>query len=264
MRCLVINLESAQDRWCAFQSSNSRLMPEMRRVSAVDATQVVDKWHYLSKWYHLTHEPGKHNIETAIGCFLSHRKCWQQIVTERLHYALVLEDDAVAKPELTGFIEAYEDNPPPFDIVRLHVHRNKRRLSRDHKIGQHVGNIDLTVNLGGAKSTAGYIITLEGAQKALNMRKLLAPVDHFEWLYATQSLVFVQSQVNLLETNSSLESSISPNSGNLLLRLPSIARIGVVRCLLGRQILRRNFKDARKLARVHIMSKPNSSGIHQC
>lgn len=263
MHCLVINLESAQDRWCVFQTINSRLMPEMRRVNAIDGAQVVDKWHYLSKWSRLTHEPGKHNIKTAIACFLSHRKCWQQIVTERLPYALVLEDDAVAKPELTGFIEAYEDNPPSFDIVRLHVHRNKPRLSRDQKIGQRVGDIDLTVNLGGAKSTAAYIITFEGAQKALNMRKLLAPVDHFEWLYATQGLVFVQSQVNLLETNSSFGSSISSNSGNMLLRLPSIARIGLVRCLLGRKIMRGNLKDARKLAHIHAMSKPHSPGVLQ-
>ncbi len=37
-----------------------------------------------------------------IGCFLSHRLCWQKIVDEDLPHALVFEDDAVLESAVTG------------------------------------------------------------------------------------------------------------------------------------------------------------------
>lgn len=94
MISLVINLKHSLTRLETFKATNSSVLKKIVRIEAVDGRKLTDKWQYLSRWMHLTHEPGKFNIMPAIGCFLSHRKCWQYVVDNDLPYALILEDDA--------------------------------------------------------------------------------------------------------------------------------------------------------------------------
>lgn len=191
---------------------------------------------------HLTHEPSKFNMRQTVGCFLSHRKCWQHVVDHKLPYALILEDDALMTIEAAPFLEAYESNPLPFDWLKLHVHRHPNRVDAQRNCNVSVNGIQMTVDMAGSKSTAAYIITYAGAKKALRMKKLLAPVDHLEWLNATTRLVFVQASRNLFDVRDDITSTISNELGNLLLRLPAICRIGLIRLVVGRWILRKNLE----------------------
>lgn len=249
----LINLDRAPERVEAFREHNSALCGiRIHRITAVDGTNITHKRKYLSKWMYLTHEPSKFNINAAIGCFLSHRECWKQIVSRQLPFGLILEDDVVAGKHAAPFLEEYQRNPLPHDIIRLHVHRRRYQERQERKVECQLNEVNLAVNLGGVKSAAAYVITYQGALKALQMNKLLAPLDHFEWLFAVAGVTFVHTRDNLFEISDELPSYISRHSGNKVSRLPAVIRIGLLRSTLGKYLNVRNFRVANELARKEL------------
>jgi GR25 family glycosyltransferase involved in LPS biosynthesis len=251
VKTLVINLDRNPDRWEHVKKVMSGTLDCIERMPAVDGRRLqADKWQYLSRWMYLTHEPNKFNIMPAIGCYLSHRKCWQYVVNNELPYALVLEDDLrpmdIAKP----FLKAYEANPPSFDWVKLHVNRYSGR-DPQQTIGLAIGGMKLCVNPDGSKSTGAYIVSNAGARKLLTVEKMLAPVDHVEWFHLIASIVYVQTHQNLFEFADGLGTNISPHHGNMLRRLPAIARIALVRKSLGKSLGRSNLKAATLIAQQY-------------
>lgn len=157
MKALVINLDRNPERWAHVEAAMADVPADVERVSAVDGRLLTDKWQYLSRWMYLTHEPDKFNIMPAIGCFLSHRKCWQHVVDNDLPYALVLEDDTRPTPLTAPFLEAFKASPPPFDWVKLHVNRYGGR-DPQQPIGLSIGGVELCVNTYGSKSAGAYIV----------------------------------------------------------------------------------------------------------
>ncbi|MCR9139070.1 MAG: glycosyltransferase family 25 protein [Alphaproteobacteria bacterium] len=60
--------------------------------------------------------------EAEIGCFLSHRLCWQKIVENDLPYALVFEDDALLDKEIAGkALELAENHIEESGYIQLPV-----------------------------------------------------------------------------------------------------------------------------------------------
>lgn len=250
MKSLVINLSKSTDRWELFLRANSCNLVDIQRIEAVDGRLLTDKWKYLSRWIYLIHEPNKFNIMPAIGCFLSHRKAWQYVLDHDLPHALILEDDARVTDLTTDFLTAYEANPPPFDWVKLHVHRRIAR-TRQEPLGIQLAGVELCVDMAGSKSNAAYIITNAGARKALAMARLRAPVDHLEWLYAVYSVIFVQTWTNVMEVDSALTSNITVCPRRSLWRAPAMVRIWLVRHTAFGALLKSNLKVTRELARQH-------------
>ena len=250
MKSLVINLDISKDRWEQFLHANSRTLVDAQRIEAVDGRLITDKWKYLSRWIHLTHEPNKFNIMPAIGCFLSHRKAWQYILDNDLPHALILEDDARVTEQTSDFLAAYEANPPQFDWVKIHVHRRIAR-KRQEMVGTQLIGIELCVDMDGSKSNAAYILTHAGAQKALAMTKLRAPVDHLEWLHLVCSVNFVQTWTNVMEVDDALTSNITVQPRHSLWRVPAMARIWLIRKAAFTGVFKSNLKVSRELARRH-------------
>jgi GR25 family glycosyltransferase involved in LPS biosynthesis len=83
-----------------------------------------------------------------IGCALSHRKCWKHIVDNKYKYAIILEDDTIINPDI---INLKEDDINS-DILLL---------------GTTIGCYDKKVKPFIFTGTFGYLITFEGAKKAL-------------------------------------------------------------------------------------------------
>jgi len=248
MKAFVINLDRSTSRWDHFKEVNSTVLNDIHRISAVDGRLLKDKWQYVSRWMHLTHEPSKFNIMPAIGCFLSHRKCWQQVVEQNLPYALVLEDDVMATEFTSRFLKAYVENPLPFDWVKLHVNRHANRPDKQQSIGASLVGIELCVCMHGSKSTGAYIITNAGAHKALRAEKMLVPVDHVEWLHGLYSLIFIQTRQNVFEVPCDQDSSITLAAPSRARRWLAIARIGLLRATICRVWLSSNLTAAKRLA----------------
>ena len=89
---LVVNMKRSSDRWKAIKEQLDQLQISARRIDAVDGKSLPDKEvKQLTSSVH--YSMGRELERGEIGCFLSHRKCWQELVDSGEKYALVMEDD---------------------------------------------------------------------------------------------------------------------------------------------------------------------------
>lgn len=125
--------------------------------------------------------------ETEIGCFLSHRSCWQKIA-ESGEPGLILESDAALRAgvrleEVLGWIEK---NSKYFDMVRLFgTFQKNEKVSRVLVESPRVGK--LVQSLGDPMGAVAYVISPKAAKKLFDSSMHFhSPVDVFlgsTWLH---------------------------------------------------------------------------------
>ena len=143
------------------------------RISAVDG-QVLTPDKLKSVKAPLFSGYYKELTQGEIGCYLSHVKCWQHIVEQKLDYAVILEDDFSLHDDLNnvhGYIEAIEVN---WDCIKLMEHPEKRKAIKT------IPCLDKTlIRYDKIPSrTCAYVITNDGAQKMLkHSQQISRPID---------------------------------------------------------------------------------------
>lgn len=93
MTVLVINRNSDTARLGHFRRAAKRQGVKPVRITAVDGLVEAPPFH---AWAHLIgpHFWGEDQIKPgALGCYLSHVRCWQHVVERALDWALICEDD---------------------------------------------------------------------------------------------------------------------------------------------------------------------------
>jgi len=113
-----------------------------------------------------------------LACFMSHVSIWQKMVDEQIPHLAVFEDDVYLGENADYFLSQDDWIQNDWDIIKIEAFADKVFLSgpkinianRSRQIVQLTGK-----NLG----TAGYILSLKGAQKYLDcVRKIqLIPLD---------------------------------------------------------------------------------------
>ena len=241
----VINLDRQPERMGRFEQAVQEIGIAVERFSAVDGQDLSDINDLIHPLMHLVHEPRKFNIRAHVGCFLSHAKVWKQITQRKAPWSLILEDDVRPTNISLGFLEAFGRAPPPFDIVRLHSNAGSQKPGRQRETGVEIDGIKLTVDMLGARSTGAYLISCEGAQKCLAYKKMISPVDHFEWLFQQHGVVHVQTQSNIFALDEECSSSITPKRRKFRLDRPfTQLKTTAVHQTWVRNIMRRNFAEA--------------------
>ena len=177
-KILVINLDSSRSRWqTALRQLNRLASPDLiiERVSAVDGSTLSTSElgrHFdrplNQQQYHKTLNKGE------IGCYLSHRKAWTQIVSEKLDFALVLEDDFVCSTQLEALLDSVAAIKQSWHCIKLTEHPVKRKeLS-----SQNVGAFRLVTYDKVPARTCAQLISQAGAQRLLAAsEKFGRPVD---------------------------------------------------------------------------------------
>ncbi len=107
-----------------------------------------------------------------IGCYLSHRLCWEKLLLSHREWAIILEDDI----EINGPLSSLTPAIPQYinaDIIKLSddsdckvINRKTLQPSFEWVSYNRVPNC-----------TTGYIITRSGAEKLLSRSKFYRPVD---------------------------------------------------------------------------------------
>lgn len=241
----VINLDRQPKRMARFEEAFQEMGIAVERFPAVDGQNLSDINDFIHPLMHLVHEPRKFNVRAHAGCFLSHAKVWKQITERKASWSLILEDDVCPTNISRDFLEAFELAPPPFDIVRLHSNAGSQKAGRQRETGVEIDGIKLTVDMLGARSTGAYLISYEGAQKCLAYKKMISPVDHFEWLFQQHGVVHVQTQQHIFALDERCSSSITPKRRKLRLDKPLTQfKVAAVRRTWVRNIMRRNFAEA--------------------
>jgi glycosyl transferase family 25 len=176
MDIFVINLASSKDRLESITAQLTAAHLDFTRISAIDGSSLSPaelNAHYQpdlnKRIYRRPLSLGE------IGCYLSHRNCWQQIIDNKLAMALILEDDAALSDQLSDVLSNIEQLSIKWDIIKLcdppkrkkqasTVDLNKKtRLCQYKKI---------------PSRATGYVVSQNGALKLLQARSVFGrPVD---------------------------------------------------------------------------------------
>jgi len=123
-----------------------------------------------------------------IGCYLSHIRCWQYIVENKLPYAVILEDDFSVEDDLASLNRYINAIKQPWDCIKLMEHPQKR-----HTIDS-VPCLDKTlVRYDKVPSrTTAYVMSYSGASKMLAQSSSIGrPVDlDFQHWWESQLMVY--------------------------------------------------------------------------
>lgn len=197
MRTLWMNMDASPHRREHMERVLTHLALPHERVPAVDTRN----WSEEQCAPHLAPDHRRPLVKGLLGNYLSHRKCWEMVLSGRAAPALILEDD-VAFTAATGAVLADPRLvPDDADVVRLEswpmgtwIDRHRVSVSHDHGLHR---------MRSGAFGTAAYIVTPAGATKLLaqtsTYRHAIDLVMYFDLLerltiYALLPGLFCQSE----------------------------------------------------------------------
>lgn len=176
MKVYLVNMDRSTDRLEIMLKRLSALELDFERVSAVDGSKLKDaekscvnspNWRYP---YCLT--PGE------VGCFLSHKKCWQKLVDSGDDWALVLEDDSVFHPKAAEYFHSTDWIPEGVQLVQFSFAKDSTFSDKSILLsnGSHLVRVKHSSPCG----TYAYMISREAALKGLELsEKIEGPIDNF-------------------------------------------------------------------------------------
>jgi len=175
---LLINLDRSPDRLEWMRSEFARLGLDFERVSGVDAEEASRAAAQFAR-----PRPDGHAWAMGeIGCFLSHRKCWEIAAGSRESHIAIFEDDINLAPAAARFLRDTAWIPPDIDVVKLETYRHITRLRGGPSIGDGYRLAELKSRHFGS---AGYIITRSAAQRLLDSSSefdCTVDIHIFEWI----------------------------------------------------------------------------------
>lgn len=174
-KIFLINLDTSKERLKVCRSEFEKYNIEFERVSGVYGKDLTSG--QINDIYdqELNEKRYKNSLSLGeIGCYLSHKLCWQKIVDENLDYAIILEDDFILM-ESFGDFKIILERLTDWDYVRIAFSsRNVPIVNRTPVTEKY----DLVHYAKVPINTMGQAVSLQGAQKLLNdSHKIYRPVD---------------------------------------------------------------------------------------
>lgn len=176
MKRYLINMDRSTDRLDIMNKRLLELGLDFERVSAVEGAKLsvaelsrvsAPNWKYPNK---LT--PGE------IGCFLSHKKCWELFLASDEDWALVLEDDSAFAARAKEYLLSTEWIPSECQLIQFSYTPDTTYSDKTIELpnGSHLVRVKHSAPCG----TYAYLISREAAQIALSCaEKVEGPIDNF-------------------------------------------------------------------------------------
>ena len=185
MLTLVINLNRSKERLQKIKARLNELNVGFERIEAFDGSNLNnDEYRALTYPYNhpcrirFTRELTKGEV----GCFISHRKCWEKLVESNDNYAVILEDDLYISDEAKQFLTNLDWIPQNIGLIRLSSFycTNNRLYIKDKSVLNSHNEYSIAKTLRYAIGTQCYVISKEFAKMAIEMsNKFECPVDEF-------------------------------------------------------------------------------------
>ena len=174
----VINLQRSIARWESISDNLSALGLSYERVEAIDGTELSESYvnrispeKQCRRNYYRTLNRGE------IGVALSHEYCWLKIRQRQLDFAIILEDDILATPEVHDVIETITLlQPGSWDYLKLFPSNKQSTANHADSLG--VGHLDFVryrkIPLGMCAQAVSY----QGANRLLEAYTCIdQPID---------------------------------------------------------------------------------------
>lgn len=241
-----INLDRSPERCRLITQRLGELELDFTRMSAVDgktlSAECIDALQYPKNDPDIRSRYTRQLTPAEIGCFLSHRKCWETLLASDENYAVIIEDDLVISDRAKTYLKDEAWIPSGVDICRLYgPSKDGSHLIEKDRLAL-AGGDELVVQLKPKPlCTLGYIISRQAAQDALEHSKMLpCPVDDFLFnLMFDFAHTYKSWQVNpSVIANADIGSDIGTRNNRDIAELRSsfFIRHGLRRMLLKRRV----------------------------
>jgi|28_taG_2_1085356.scaffolds.fasta_scaffold00015_160 glycosyl transferase family 25 len=186
----LINLDRSSDRLEDISRRLSAMNLTFERIPAVNSDDIPDEQAERLLSYRSGHLPlGKGEM----GCFLSHRKVWKEIIDRGLTWAFVAEDDLhLAHAE--AFFENSNWLPTDAHIVKAETARQRVFLSTE--LHSEVAGHELRLLKSYHGGSAGYFVSAKGAALLLKESETRCDaLDHVlfhHWIGIVQQMTVYQ------------------------------------------------------------------------
>lgn len=217
IKSYLVNLDRSPERLEHIREVFAELGIDFTRIPAVDGEQLSPEDH--QRW--LSDKGTPFQLTSGeLGCFLSHRRCWEATVAGCESHVAIFEDDIHLGKNAAEVLSRTDWIPADADIVKLETFLHPTQIGRKPTsmvCGRKIVRLWRT-HFG----TGGYIISRAAASKLISLsRKVSCPVDHFLFdprfsgfqhltIYQMSPALCVQElTLNPKEVNPSLKSTLS-------------------------------------------------------
>ena len=212
----VISLERATERFAYAQTLLSQLSLDAEILPAVDGStmSVAQTAAIYRRSFHKPQYPFALRAG-EIGCFLSHRNAWQQIVDRNLDAALILEDDVnIDQQQLNRALELAADQCPEVAYVQFPV----RQLPNAVRLVTRGSACRIVCPQVTPLRTSGQWVTRAAAECLLQHTQVIdRPVDTFlQMHWITRIQLTAIEPCGLSDLTSQLGSTIGVGNGRRL------------------------------------------------
>ncbi|PCK30503.1 glycosyltransferase family 25 protein [Pseudoalteromonas piscicida] len=173
----LINLDNCSQRLETSSIQFEQFSLDFERISAVHGAEVSDV--VLSKSYSKEKNAKQYYrplTSGEVGCYLSHLKVLEEIVSRALPYAFIFEDDFELVTDLRPIDKAISQLTFSWDMIKLFQSQsNKRTAIAQCKVTE---SLSLTIANKVPAGTVAQIVSLQGARKILaHARPFGRPID---------------------------------------------------------------------------------------
>ncbi len=207
MKTFLINLDSATERLHFAQLQFDKIGLAFERISAIRGANLsVNEKANLYSAQRNKNEYFHALSDGEIGCYASHIAAWRRASDLGLDRCLVLEDDLEIDERILQVLEAIENLPPKWDIVRLNSRADEIPLSSQPL----TKTVQLIRFRRVPSRTTGYVISRSGIQKMLSRSiPFFRPIDiDFRYFWQYQLDTFGVKPAIIRESALSLQSTI--------------------------------------------------------
>lgn len=176
MKTYLINLDRSTDRLAVMNERMSAIGITAERVSGVEGAKLDLKSENIAV---PNYKYPRSLTLGEIGCFLSHRKCWEKFVQSGDEWALILEDDCIFHKAASRYLTTIDWIPSGCQLVHFYYAKSATVYS-DKTIKLADGNYLYRTKISLPVGAYAYFISREAALKALELSQVIEePVDNF-------------------------------------------------------------------------------------
>lgn len=176
MKTYLINLDRSIDRLEVMKERLSAIGVTVERVPGIDGSKID----ITSLSVDVPNPSYPRTLTTGeIGCFLSHRKCWEKLVESGDDWALILEDDCIFHPSASRYLTSINWIPVGCQLIHFY-YTNKAKVYTDRLIDLPDGNRLFRAKVSLPVGAYAYYISKEAARIALELSQTIyEPLDNF-------------------------------------------------------------------------------------
>jgi len=161
----------------------------------------AERRYWISSEFDLRKYPPFHELSRAeIGCVLSHKQIYEEIVENNIDAMLILEDDVELNEQIGGLLKLSHLFPHDWDVIYLGCCARKtflKKIDAPQEISR-FGELKKAVGIREVIGSYGYIVNLESASKLLDLTKILhKTIDLYIGDHKTFNVYILQPQLVL-------------------------------------------------------------------